>query len=119
MVTLPMLEEFFAETRRTHASGRANWNIGDECRWSYFFIDRDREKLLPIAAHLAPSGYEFIGTLDPDEAADNPVFYLRMDRVETHTPASLDERNQLLYAIAARFGVLNYDGFDVGAVDGP
>jgi len=95
------------------------WNIDDECRWSYFFIDRDREKLLPIAAHLAPSAYEFVGTLGPDESSDNPVIYLRLDRVETHTPVSLDKRNQLLYEIAARFGVLDYDGFDVGTVDGP
>lgn len=119
MITLAQLEEFFAETRRTYESGRSNWKIDDECRWSYFFIDRDRAKLRVIADHLESSAYEFIGTLDPDASADMPVFYLRMDRIETHSPASLDQRNQFLYGVAAQFEILNYDGFDVGAVEGP
>lgn len=118
-ITLPQLEDFFAGTRQTCDAGRSTWKIDEECRWSYFFIDRDRERLLPIADYLAPSAYEFIGTLDPDESDDNPVFYLRLDRVETHTPASLHARNTSLYGLAQQFGVLGYDGFDVGAVDGP
>ncbi|GGY36600.1 ribonuclease E inhibitor RraB [Pseudoduganella albidiflava] len=119
MITLAQLEDFFAETRQTRDSGRANWNIDEECRWSYFFVDADRLKLLPIAEHLGLAGYQFVGTLDPDESDEDPVFFLRLDRVETHSPASLDRRNQQLYGIAAEFGVSSYDGFDVGAVDGP
>jgi hypothetical protein len=119
MITFTQLEEFFSETRRTYESGRSNWTIDGECRWSYFFIDSDRAKLLPIAEHLALAGYEFVGTLDPNASDENPVFYLRLDRIETHSPASLHERNQLLYNIAAQFGVLSYDGFDVGAIEGP
>lgn len=119
MITLTQLEDFFDETRRTYESGRCDWKIDDECRWSFFFIDRDRAKLLPIAEHLLPLGYQFVGTLDPDEADDNPVFYLRLDRIETHSPASLDKRNQFLYGVAAQFQVLNYDGFDVGGIEGP
>jgi len=119
MIALTQLEEFFSETRRTYESGRSTWNIDGECRWSYFFIDTERAKLLPIAEQLALAGYEFVGTLDPDESDENPVFYLRLDRIEKHSPASLHERNQLLYKIAAQFEVLSYDGFDVGAIEGP
>ena len=119
MITLAQLEEFFVETRRTYEAGRSNWKIDEECRWSYFFVDGDRAKLLRIVGHPALSDYEFIGTLDPNPSDENPVFYLRLDRVETHSPASLDERHQLLYGIAAQFGVLDYDGFDVGALEGP
>jgi hypothetical protein len=119
MITLKQLEDFFSETRRTYESGRCEWNIDDECRWSYFFVDSERAKLLPIAEHLASSAYEFIGTLDPDESDEKPTYYLRMDCIETHTPKSLHARNLFLYDVAAQFGVLNYDGMDVGAVDGP
>lgn len=119
MITLPQLEEFFESTRQTYESGGAAWSIDDECRWSYFFVDADREKLMPVAAHLARLGYEFIGTLDPEPDDENPVFYLRMDRIERHSPVSLNDLNRELYVIAERFGVGSYDGIDVGALDGP
>lgn len=119
MITLAQLEDFFTETRRTYEAGRSTWKIDEECRGSYFFVDGDRAKLLPIAEHLRFADYEFVGTLDPDESDENPVFYLRLDRIEIHSPESLHKRNQLLYDIAAQFGVLSYDGFDVGAIEGP
>jgi len=119
MITQEQLENFFAETRGTYRSGRSNWSIDDVCRWSYFFVDSDREKLLPIAKHLETSGYEFVGTLDPDESDETPVYFLRMDRIERHSPQTLHELNHGLYDVAARFGVSSYDGMDVGSVDGP
>lgn len=74
---------------------------------------------MPVATHLASLGYEFIGTLDPgpDDIIRN--FYLRMDRVQRHSPVSLNELNRKFYAIAEQFGIESYDGMDVGAVDGP
>jgi hypothetical protein len=104
-----------ARTSLGDVTGKSMTNVGG----LIFFIDSDRSKLLPIAEHLANSDYEFVGTLDPDESDETPIYYLRLDRIETHSPTSLHERNQLLYAVAAQFGVLNYDGMDVGAVAGP
>ena len=119
MITLQQLEDFFTKTRRTREAGRSSWSIDDECRWSYFFVDTNREKLMPVADHMQSLGYGVIGTLDPDESDQNPVYYLRVDRIERHSPASLHERNQALYNVAEQFGVLDYDGMNVGAVDGP
>ncbi|WP_353404893.1 ribonuclease E inhibitor RraB [Duganella hordei] len=119
MITQDQLENFFAETRETYRSGRSTWSIDGVCRWSYFFVDTDRGKLLPIAKHLETLGYEFIGTLDPDESNETSAYFLRMDRIERHSPQSLHELNQGLYDVAARFGVSSYDGMDVGSVDGP
>lgn len=119
MITLPQIEKFFENTRLTFKAGSADWHIDDVCRWSYFFVDADRDLLMPVAAHLQRLGYEFIGTLDPEEEDENPVFYLRMDRIERHTPASLNELNCELYNIAERFGVQSYDGMDVGGVNEP
>lgn len=119
MITLPQLEEFFEATRQTYESGSSTWRVDDECRWSYFFVDTDREKLMPVATPLASQGYEFIGTLEPEPDDVNPVFYLRMDRIQRHSPVSLNKLNRELYVIAEQFGVESYDGMDVGAVDGP
>lgn len=118
MITLPMLEDFFVATRETRDEGRCSWDIDSLCRWSYFFVHVEREKLCPVAEHMASQGYEVRGTLDPDDSDEDPVYFLRMDRLERHTPESLNNRNQALYQIAHQFSV-GYDGMDVGAVDGP
>jgi len=74
---------------------------------------------MPVATRLASLGFDFIGTLDPQPEDENPVFYLRMDRIERHSAVSLHALNKELYAIAERFGVESYDGMAVGDVDGP
>lgn len=119
MITQRQLEDFFAETRATRAAGRSSWSIDDRCRWSYFFVDPDLNKLIPVAEQMEALGYEVAGTLDPEDGEENSVYYLRVDRVESHTPDSLHARNLELYAIAERFGLAGYDGMDVGAPDGP
>jgi hypothetical protein len=40
---------------------------------------------------------------------------LQVEKVETHTPASLDARNQEFYTLAGRNGI-SYNGMDVGPV---
>lgn len=119
MITLQQLEEFFSDTRETYVSGRSSWSIDGLCRWSYFFVDPDLKKFGPLADHLERLGYEVVGTIDPEPTDENPVYYLRVDKVGLHTPKSLHELNQELYGVASQFGVQSYDGMDVGAVDGP
>jgi hypothetical protein len=119
MITFQQLEEFFSDTRETYKSGRSSWSIDDTCRWSYFFVDPDLKKFGPVADHLETLGYEVAGTLDPEASDEMPVYYLRVDRVERHTPQSLHELNQKLYGVARQFGLQDYDGMDVGAADGP
>lgn len=117
MISKRQIEDFFDEARAIHGAGRSSWSIDDCCRWSYFFMDPDVQQLMPVASHMASLGYEIAGTLDPEQGEDNPVYYLRVDRVESHTPESLYTRNLELHAIAERFGVAGYDGMDVGAPD--
>jgi hypothetical protein len=114
MITLQQLEEFFAATREIHEEGRASWRIDETCRWSYFFVDASEEKLLPVADHMEALGYEVAGMLEPAEGDEDPVYYLRVDRVEQHSPESLHERNTELYRIARQFEIAGYDGMDVG-----
>ncbi len=119
MITREQLDTFFSETRALFAEGRAKWRIDNPCRWSYFFVDPSREKLAPVGQHLEALGYDVVGFLEPDPEAAEQLYYLRADRVELHTVDSLLARNAELYAVAAKYGVSDYDGMDVGAVDGP
>lgn len=120
MITRETIEDFFANTRRLRDEGRARFNIDSTCRWSFFFVDSDKEKLVNVGMYLEDSGYEVIGFLEPGpEDEDQETIYLRADRVEQHTVDSIMERNSQLYAVAEHFGVHDYDGMDVGAVDGP
>ena len=49
--------------------------------------------------------------LRPDE--NQPGFWLHVEKVETHSPDSLDDRNQEFCRMADAYHV-NYDGMDVG-----
>lgn len=120
MISQQQLDDLFAHTRNIYKGGKCAYNIDDTCRWSYFFVDRDLDRLRPVAEHMASLGYEVVGTLEPAPGeGELPVYYLRVDRIESHAPESLFALNAELYAIAERFGVADYDGMEVGAQDGP
>lgn len=116
MITIEMLQTFFADTREKNSTANGqSWSIDDVCRWSFFFVDEDGEQLVPVAKHLESQGYEFIGITEPDDEDEDPFFYLQVDKVERHTPESLQARVQALYAIAEQFEIADYDGMDVTA----
>lgn len=115
MITLDMLQAFFSDTRQKNTSTSQTWSIDEVCRWSYFFVDEDSEKLTPLVRHMQAQGYEFIGITEPDDADEDPFFYLQLDRIERHTPESLHARVQALYGIAEQFEIADYDGMNVGA----
>lgn len=119
MIPLERLVTFFADTREMKRQGKCRFDIDQTCRWSYFMVDGDREKLTQAGRYLESQGYTVVGFLDPTPGSEKQDIYLRFDRVEHHTPESLFERNAELYRIAAQFGLTDYDGMDVGAVDGP
>ena len=118
VITRDTLQDFFDDTRGLYARGKARFNVDETCRWSFFFVDPNRSKLDPVADHLGSIGYEVRGFLEPDNDSEHPVWFLRADRIEQHTVESLHQRNGELYAVAKRFKVEDYDGMDVGAIDG-
>ncbi len=115
-----MIEELFANLRQLKRDGQVAWDVDGVCRWSFFFIDEDRDRLVRAGEALARAGYEFVGLLEPDGADDDQAtIFLRADRVERHTVDSLMARNADLYKFADAQGVTDYDGMDVGPVDAP
>jgi hypothetical protein len=120
MITRDQIVGLFDSTRQLKREGKAHYDIDQVCRWSYFLIDTDREKLTRAGRHLEQHGYEVIGFLEPTPGDDDQeTIYLRFDKVERHTPDSLLVRNKEFYKLAADFALKGYDGMDVGAVDEP
>jgi hypothetical protein len=95
---------------------KAPWNVDGPLLWGYFFFDPSREKLERAAAELQGAGYRVVG-IEPVQSKQ--TLRLHVERVETHTPATLDARNQELYALADRLSLASYDGMDVGPVPQP
>jgi hypothetical protein len=103
------LDTMFASMR-----AQAPWNVDGPLLWGYFFLDPSRAKLENAAANLKRSGYHIV-----DIALARPgLFRLHVEKIEAHTAASLDARNQALYALADRYHI-DYDGMDVGRVMAP
>jgi hypothetical protein len=119
MIPLDRLVQFFEETRQLRREGRAAYDVDGVCRWSYFLVDEDRGKLTLAGRFLEQQGYEVIGFLEPGVDDESRQILLRFDKVEQHTPQTLFERNKELHAVAREFALEDYDGMDVGAVDGP
>jgi hypothetical protein len=96
---------------------KAGWDANSDLLWGYYFIDPDEERLRRLGQHLESLGFRFVEVSrfikDKDEADD---YMLHVEKVEKHSPATLAKRNQEFRAIAAKYGVKAYDGWDVGEV---
>jgi hypothetical protein len=108
-ITLPQLEDMFQNMR-----ANTKWNIDGDLLWGYFFTDSKPEKLRPVADELTKLGYRYIDL----SARSGGIHVLHVEKVETHTPRSLHERNMEFYRLAERHGIASYDGMDVGPAPG-
>jgi regulator of ribonuclease activity B len=105
-MTLAQMEDMFQNIR-----AKTKWNVDGDLLWGYFFMDPQPEKLRPLGEELAAAGYRVVN-LYPSPNGRTHV--LHVEKVETHTPQSLHQRNLEFYRLADKFGVSSYDGMDVG-----
>jgi len=105
-IQLSQIEAMFANMR-----AKAPWNVDGPLLWGYFFFDPSREKLERAAKELQASGYKLVAI---SEVQGQQRYRLHVERVEVHSPASLNARNVALYALADRLSIASYDGMDVG-----
>ena len=112
MITRAEIEDMFADMAED-----TDWDLSGPLLWGYFFTDADADRLRGVAPVLEAQGYHVVDVfLGDKEDADAPdEWWLHVEKVEMHTPASLDMRNQLLYAFAKTHELGSYDGMDVGA----
>jgi hypothetical protein len=104
MIKKSQLIEMFEGMR-----AQAPWDVDSDLLWGYFFTG-DKKKLNRLATELVAQSYCLVD-LRPDEK--DRGFWLHVEKVETHSPDTLHERNQEFYQLAEEYGV-DYDGMDVG-----
>ena len=95
---------------------QTDWDMSNEMLWGYFFTDDSEEKLTVFSERLTGMGYHFVEISEGDET-DDPLT-LHVEKIEIHSPDTLDVRNQELAALAEEMGLSSYDGMDVGPIDG-
>jgi regulator of RNase E activity RraB len=108
------IREIFETARRED-----NWNTEEEMLYSFYFIDRDVDKLEKLGLELEKQGYDFVDIFElGDEETEESTgdYLLHIDKVETHTPESLAERNVEFQNLANEYEITSYDGWEFGEV---
>ena len=109
------IKEIFAT-----AKNEDGWNMNEDMLFSYFFIDRNVEKLEKFGIEREKEGYDFIDIFEvgDDETGEATGEYLlHLDKLETHTPESLAQRNVELQKLADEAEIESYDGWEFGEED--
>ena len=84
--------------------------------WGYFFTDTSKEPLERAAQLLKKEGYRIVDVYlsDKEHPGEADLWWLHVEKIEVHTPETLDIRNQELNRFAQEQGLGSYDGMDVG-----
>jgi len=111
VITKAQLQDMFRNMEKT-----SQWDLSKAMLWGYFFTDESRSDLASAARLLEAQGYRVVDIYlsDKDEKDDPDQWWLHVEKVEIHTPDTLDQRNKQLYAFADANGLDAYDGMDVG-----
>lgn len=113
MISREQLQQMFDSM-----SQKSGWDISKDMVWGYFFTHSSKPPLERAAQVLEAQGYTVVDIYlaDKESASDPDLWWLHVERIETHTVSSLDARNQLLYRFADEQALDSYDGMDVGPV---
>ena len=100
---------------------KSHWDMSKAMLWGYFFTDASKSDLEAVVPSLEAQGYRLVDIYlsDKEDPKDDDHWWLHVEKVEIHTPDSLDERNKLFYQFAEDHGLDSYDGMDVGPVAKP
>lgn len=112
-ISINQLEEMFSNIREN-----TDWNISGNMLWGYFFTHNEPTKLEKAKEALISKGYTFVDIYlsDKEDPNEPDMFWLHVECIETHSPKTLDARNDELYIFAHEFGLDSYDGMDIGPV---
>ena len=110
MIDLSTVNSFFEDL-----ASKGDFNTSKDLTWGFFFLSSNVNNLRKLNDHLIKNGYEYVDLFDAEkeDEQDEDEYYLLLEKIEKHTPITLDKRNQELYRLAEEFDV-EYDGFDVG-----
>jgi regulator of RNase E activity RraB len=108
------IREIF-ETARTEDG----WNPEEEMLYSFYFIDKDVDKLEKLGLALESQGYDFLDIFevgDEETGESTGEYLLHIDKVEVHTPETLAARNVEFQELADKNEIASYDGWEFGEV---
>lgn len=108
------IEQIFAAAKKED-----NWDLTEDMLYSYYFVDKDADKLEKLGLFLEENGYDFIDVFelgDEETGASTGENLLHIDKEETHTPQSLAERNVEFAKLAKEYEIESYDGWEFGEV---
>lgn len=101
------------------AKTQDGWNTDDEMLYSYYWVDGDVDKLEKLGEHLEKQGYDFVDIFElgeEDTGKSTGEFLLHIDKIESHTPESLAQRNVEFQKLADEYEIETYDGWEFGEV---
>ena len=113
-IFIDQLEEMFDSI-----SNQSDWNMNGDMLWGYFFTHHEPSKLEQAKPKLTEKGFTFVDIYlsDKEDEPQPDMYWLHVEKVESHTPQTLDKRNDELYVFAYEFGLDSYDGMDIGPVN--
>lgn len=89
-------------------------NLNAPLLYGYFFYNKDKAPLEKLKNALLETGYKLVRL---EKVEDKTLFVLHVEKIETHTLASINERENALRSLAQKYKVDEYDGWDVGNAD--
>jgi len=111
---LETIRKIFAQAKQED-----NWNLDEPMLYSFYFVDESVDKLEKLGLKLEADGYDFIDIFELGDEETNEStgeYLLHIDKVETHTPESLAERNVEFQKLADEYEIETYDGWEFGEV---
>lgn len=105
-ISLEKIEEMFSNMKSNGV------DTDKKMLWGYFFTSNNKDSFDKIANELKSKNFEFVEI----HQTDDKIFWLHLERKETHNPKSLYKLDEILYQIADKYKI-TYDGFDVGNID--
>jgi len=103
------------------AKTQDDWDLSEEMLYSYYFVDKDVDKLEKLGLKLEADDYDFVDVFElGDEETDVSTgeYLLHIDKIEIHTPESLAQRNVEFQKLADEYEIATYDGWEFGEVGG-
>lgn len=108
------IEQIFAEARQED-----NWNTDEPMLYSFYFVDKDVDKLEKLGHKLDADGYDFVDIFelgDEETKKSTGEYLLHIDKIEEHTAESLAQRNVDFQKLAEEFEIETYDGWEFGEI---
>lgn len=112
-ISLEQLKDMFG-----HMKKETKWDLSKEMLWGYFFTHKEPKLLESTSILLQQKGFNVVNIYlsDNEEPQEIDMYSLHVEKIEIHSPETLDKRNNELYIFANKHGIDKYDGMDVGPV---